>query len=382
MKLTKVSTGEYQGTYKGFEFSINKIKSRNWQVLIFISNKGKQITIPLNRSLSKSDAIEDLKKSVDNPSSNPALFSSLDFGNLSYENVEAFFVAPEYQQIQSPFMIKRIQKGKERYYTVSDDAVPKFYMSVTSFTSRALSNPNLSSWREKLGTELADKKSKDAADYGTFMHIQIGDFIKNGFYDFDALDDIVCDYIVSNNLDLSFTGEWINKIHNDLLSFAQFCIDKQVQTIAVEFPIVSDEFMLGGVIDYPCSLVFGGKRVNAIIDFKSGRKGFYDSHELQLKLYKDMWNNMFGDIIQMTHIFNWSPKDWRGCTPTYHLKNQTNGVLAHLGYVSIAQQEGWIKDPKPIKRGIGVVQLGQMDLKQNVVNIKMADYITGKKLLG
>ena len=57
-----------------------------------------------------------------------------------------------------------------------------------------------------------------------------------------------------------------------------------------------------------------------MIDFKSGRKGFYESHVHQLYLYKDMWEENYPDI-PVQSVFNWSPKDWRK-SPTYNFECQ------------------------------------------------------------
>ena len=62
------------------------------------------------------------------------------------------------------------------------------------------------------------------------------------------------------------------------------------------------------------------------MDIKSGRKGFYESSEVQLKAYEAMWNIHFPDL-PIDKVFNWSPKDWR-LSPTYNLKDQTDSKSA------------------------------------------------------
>jgi hypothetical protein len=82
------------------------------------------------------------------------------------------------------------------------------------------------------------------------------------------------------------------------------------------------------------------QRKVAIVDLKSGRKGFFESAEIQLHQYKRMWEVNFPDI-KIDDIFNWSPKAWTGATPTYNLKSQIKAKSAkkldHL--VAIAQIE-------------------------------------------
>ncbi|MCB0376370.1 MAG: hypothetical protein KDD04_10665, partial [Sinomicrobium sp.] len=61
--------------------------------------------------------------------------------------------------------------------------------------------------------------------------------------------------------------------------------------------------------------------------FKSGRKGFWPTHEAQLHIYRMMWNAVFGEKVglEVTHVFNWAPNKWRD-KPTYKLQNQTESI--------------------------------------------------------
>jgi hypothetical protein len=83
-------------------------------------------------------------------------------------------------------------------------------------------------------------------------------------------------------------------------------------------------------------------RVRAIVDIKSGRKGFYESSEIQLHAYKAMMAYHFPEEeMIISKLFNWSPKDFRGAVPSYNLKDQTDSKrakkLPHL--VSLAKIE-------------------------------------------
>jgi hypothetical protein len=375
MRLQKIKSGLYSCKYKGFSVLVERTVS-GWVSSISINEKEHSIE-PVE---TKKESVALTEEFCDNPSCHLLIDISKEFKNLNYEEVEVFFISPEYTNLVSPFEIKRIQSGSDRYYCTYKESEPKFYLSVTSFTSKCLPNPYLSKWRGDLGNELADFKSELAAHYGTFMHVEIGDFIKNGTYNFDDADERVIDYLLSNDLSMKLIPEWVDKIHNDMLSFAAFCSKHEVQSIACEFPIVSEKWKLGGCIDYPCSMKFGKKRVNAIIDFKSGRKGFYESHELQLKIYREIWNEIFGDILPITHIFNWAPTDWRCGVPKFKLKNQDNGNLICEKYLDLGLAHGFTKEPKPIKRGKGTIKFGQSEIKENVSVISLSDYIKAKNL--
>ena len=147
-----------------------------------------------------------------------------------------------------------------------------------------------------------------------------------------------------------------------MLALLQWHNDLEIETVAVEFPIIGDvdgcelDWPLASCIDWVGRVKFDGKMVNAIVDFKTG-KHFYDDHKLQLVLYMKMWNNVFGDTFPVTHIFNWRPKDWKlPGAPTYEFKNQTakNPFFDSVhDRVRTAITENWFNVPRPNLRVTG-----------------------------
>ena len=111
------------------------------------------------------------------------------------------------------------------------------------------------------------------------------------------------------------------ELKKDVLAFAQFIIDYNVKPLAIEICLYHPFDGYAGAIDLVCELDFNKKRIRAIIDLKSGRKGFYESHEVQLGAYLEMWKIHFPDS-PVDKVFNWSPKAWRKA-PTYNLVNQS-----------------------------------------------------------
>jgi len=267
---------------------------------------------------------------------------------LTIEDVAPFFISDKLEvKLESPFRLHRLQyKGDRYYYEMCEDEqgqpFPVWYLSVTTFTKRFMhstSNAFLNTWKEMMAEQIGRDETKKyvglTADYGTICHIILANIIKNQYYDDTETPDVVADYMIDNKIDFAHFPWWVDDIGNDALSFMQFLHEKEVKVVAVEFPIIWKGKGVGGTIDLVAWVKFGKKWVLAIIDFKSGRNGFWESHEAQLHLYKEAWNSNFSEMgLAVTHVFNWAPKNWRD-KPTYHWKNQTDSPQAELmpGYL-------------------------------------------------
>ena len=232
---------------------------------------------------------------------------------------------------EPPYRIYQLNSDGHRYYYRYDEqGEPHFYPSVTTLLKQTMpTSPFLIEWMIKNGTDGATEKRDMAAAYGTFMHAQFETLIINRRYDLDRVPAILLEYMAQNNLLDKFFGDSLTKIRKDICAFAQFVKDYRVRPLAVEIALVHPTYHYAGMIDLPCVMTDPktGKEFAAIVDFKSGRKGFYEEHELQLHLYKDMWNVNFPKL-PISRVFNFSPKDWCGVKPTYNLKEQTDSPNA------------------------------------------------------
>lgn len=232
--------------------------------------------------------------------------------------------------IASPFRLYRYDKGQDRHYFVSmneGDAVQPV-LSVTSFTQKVLNNAYvLMKWQDNVGgLDVANYIKNMRAEYGTFLHIIFGEIMKTGEYNFDEYKRRAWETAYS--MGYKFEAEmWVEDVIEDVIGFITFLIEREVEIMALEFPIADIEIGLGGTMDLICSMKFGTKRVNAIVDFKSGRKGFFEGHELQLGVYKLLWNKLYGEVFEISHVFNFAPCGV-GAKERYKLKNQTESKLA------------------------------------------------------
>ena len=236
-------------------------------------------------------------------------------------------------------------KGQRWYYRIHDDGSPEFYLSVTSLCSQTLPTPKqLTDWIASLGTEAARKYSEIRANYGTLLHKLCGRLVINNEINLDSIDTEVAIFSMAKGLEYDDVKRWADELRKDVLAFGKFLIDVDFKPLAVEVVLTHPDGYAGaidlvGEMNIDVKGFFGevyksGKnagepkettqtqRVVAIVDVKSGKKGFYESHEVQLRAYREMWNYTFPER-PVTHTFNWAPAEWRN-EPSYKLKDQTN----------------------------------------------------------
>ena len=294
------------------------------------------------------------------------------------EEIRALFF-DELALREPPYKIYQLNTDGYRYYYRWINGQPQFYPSVTTLLRQVMpTSPFLIKWMVENGPDGAAEKRDLAAAYGTFMHAQFERLLITRTYDFDAVPDILRDFMAKENLPDKFFNENVVKVRKDVLAFAQFVRDYKVEPYAIEIGLVHPFHRYAGCIDLPCRMTDGkGRTFNAIVDFKSGRKGFWEEHEIQLHLYKMMWNETFPDV-QIERVFNFSPKDWRK-SPTYNLKDQTDSPNAakipHL--LGLAE----IEDDKRENTVVvvsGKLNLDDGDLMGNVQALSLSELVMKK----
>lgn len=270
--------------------------------------------------------------------------------------------------------------GHRYYYRFNDAGEPEFYPSVTTLLKQVMPTaPALLDWMIANGKDGSTEKRDLAAAYGTFMHGEFEKLIINRRYDFDSVPATLLAYMERENLPEKVFSEWLPKVRKDVLAFAQFIKDWNVKPLAVEIGLYHPKFHYAGCLDLPCVMTDPKtvKSFTALVDFKSGRKGFYEEHELQLHLYKDAWNYWY-ESMPITRVFNFSPKDWRKA-PSYNLKDQTDSVNAKkLPYLlALASIEDEKRDNRlTIVRG--VLDLDNGKIADNILTLSLAELIKTK----
>ena len=271
-------------------------------------------------------------------------------------------------------------KGHRYYYRYDEKGEPEFFPSVTTILSQTLpKSPFLIDWIASKGIEESERIKMERAAYGTFMHAQFEILLIERQYDLDLLKSRLKDYIDTEHLPADFIY-YADDLKRDVLAFAQFVIDYDVRPMAVEIALVHPFKHYAGMIDCPCTMKASPKsdeRIAAIVDFKSGRKGFYEEMEIQLHLYRDMWNENFPDH-PVERLFNFAPKDWRK-KPSYLLKEQTDSenakkIPALLEIAAIEDE----KRENTFTSTFGNIDLNSGELTGNIISLSLSDLIKTK----
>lgn len=232
-----------------------------------------------------------------------------------------------------PRQLYRVDGGKHRYYWRFENANHLvFYPSVTSVISACTpTSPNIIDWIAMHGKERAEVLKNQAAEYGSIMHREFGRYLVAGTYDLQAIPSMLD---TEQPRYMENPMAWADTLGTDLLSFQQWVTDYEVVPVFIELPLADDEMGVAGSVDLGCYQNAAKytastppekrQRIFSIVDFKSGRKGFYEGHKIQLHAYKRMAESQLG--VQVDRVYNWGPKGLssRTKTPGYSFTDQTH----------------------------------------------------------
>lgn len=249
-------------------------------------------------------------------------------------------------------------KGERYYYTYNEEGEPVFFPSVTTILKKVMpENKFLTEWKLSLGKEESTAYTMERASYGTFIHGQLAELMIARKYDLDAVRDRLVSYVEREKLPSGFVDAHEEEAKADIKAFATWMWEYDVMPYAVEVALYSLQMGVAGMIDLVCNLRAFPRseerkamekaeeekneekraektakikekfslHLDAIVDFKSGKKGFYEEYKLQLEMYRRMWNENFPET-PILHIFNIAPKDWLKTVnkrPSFSFEEQT-----------------------------------------------------------
>ena len=176
--------------------------------------------------------------------------------------------------------IKRRQIDETRYYEVGDEVMYPSVTSVLSFISR----PRIAAWRQRVGIEEANRKSKRATTRGTRLHKLIEVYMQNG--DYKSL------------------PEWEIPLIQMMIQAAKKKLDTKLDNIyQQETTMKSDRLCLAGTVDLICEV--DGEL--AIVDFKTSEKEkpeeWLEDYFVQLSAYWAMFSERTGVVPKKLVVF-------------------------------------------------------------------------------
>ena len=250
-----------------------------------------------------------------------------------------------------PKPLWRIDLANKRYYYTFIDklrTVPKFFISVTSsIASLGLlpTNFGLIEWWAQFPTiDVAKKEMNKLADYGTFDHVLIGQFMKNGTLDLEIIPDLVYEYSKKNYLDYD-NRFWTKYCRRDLIALDKWVKEHEVRPIAIELMLCGKDGY-ATMVDFICEMTIGSgsngkilkkdlnegtcRRVHAIIDWKSmmsftKHKSFHKTNEFQLEACRRLVAENFPQL-PIEKLYNVSFEGSIG-TAEVVMKEQTDKAL-------------------------------------------------------
>lgn len=312
-------------------------------------------------------------------------------------------VAQELELVQSQFtkiktrpMFRANIKGSRFYFNNFEDGI-HLYPSVTHITDAMMTEKYvLIELIDNLGKDKYYEMMRTKACYGTIMHRAINEYLMSGDnYEERAISSEAIMRMITEEADKSRVDEytrryWLEDMKADVKCIIKFLSEHNVEPLAIEIIgyYEDNNIRYAGAIDLICTMdievkgFFGEhyktgekkgepketkrtQRVTAIIDYKSGKKGFYKGHEVQINMYKMMVEQMG---IKINKCFNVSPNE---TSTNYKMKDQTEATSEEKINGLLQAFFADYKEPEEIKFMPDVLKA---DSDYIVINIK--DYLS------
>lgn len=244
-------------------------------------------------------------------------------------------VLPDLSILEQNYIIYRFDKSGFRHYArIFENGETIVAPSFTTLMKEAPTPFGLKQWYKNLDKDQIDFEMVNSANYGTWYHVACSQIIRGEFLiedkpiiTNDDLEKHLGLFCLSQDYDFYELKKWIKikkrNLKKDLMSFIIFYQEFKIKPIAVEFPIIHPNGLVATVIDMVCEMEYKGKKINAVIDFKSG-ENFYLNSELQLHINK--WLFEIEWKIKIDKVFNFAPNISRLDTLKKYLEKGKHGV--------------------------------------------------------
>lgn len=269
-------------------------------------------------------------------------------------------IVPEFSRLESPgYRMYRVNTTSGRYYVAqyhdqagtehnffapSATTIIKYSTPLAEAVTKAMCERGWYGWWDYLDQRAA---------YGTAMHILIAEFIQKQSFPNLKHTEQYAKEILSEQYPFKYSelGLMARDLCKDLLAFAKFAYDMKMEVLAVELPLTDFDSGFGIAVDLVAYCDFDteveaeagtysrGPRKGqvkyekikkpetflTVIDFKSGRKGFYEGHEVQMAMAERALLNSYDFSDVKIKLINWRPTNWRK-DPDYEIRDQTGRI--------------------------------------------------------
>lgn len=365
-------------------------------------------------TIPKKDMVEE-EKPVDEPKKEPDEEIEIEY---DLETEQQYYAAEWIKDIPTPVLYRMTVAGKRVYYEMGADGYPIIYDGATNNIANGYCDTSgaLEKWKNemRLKGKDPDEYANYRADLGTIMHYLFGLYLTGVNIKLIPtwirkvvkeaklrIDKYRMERILVDNMD---------ELIEDLISFAIFCKERHVKPVLIEKMLRSRRLKVASSVDAVVEMdsepemveievetgelykvgakkgqpkmekkkVKRCRRIFAILDFKSNRKGnFYDEYAFQLELYRRMILENYGKILEIEEIYNFAPGDPTAKTSQYKLKRQTDNPILNMATVVYLQGKyKFEKTNYTVTSRIGSLDMeGDFELNGLIRKESLRDYI-------
>lgn len=319
--------------------------------------------------------MDEKEKSVEEPKKEPKEEMEVEY---DLETEQQYYAAEWIKDIPTPVLYRMTVAGKRVYYEMDVDGYPIIYDGVTNNIANGYCDTSgaLEKWKNemRLKGKDPDEYANYRADLGTIMHYLFGLYLTG--VNIKLIPTWIRKVVKEAKLRIDkyrmerILVDNIDELIEDLISFAIFCKERHVKPVLIEKMLRSSRLKVASSVDavvemdsepetveievetgefYKTGAKKGQpktekkkikrcRRIFAILDFKSNRKGnFYDEYAFQLELYRRMILENYGKILEIEEIYNFAPGDPTAKTSQYKLKRQTDNPILNMATVVYLQ---------------------------------------------
>lgn len=334
------------------------------------------------------------------------------------ETEQQYYAAEWIKDIPTPVLYRMTVAGKRVYYEMDVDGYPIIYDGATNNIANGYCDTSgaLEKWKNevRLKGKDPDEYANYRADLGTIMHYLFGLYLTG--VNIKLIPTWIRKVVKEAKLRIDkyrmerILVDNIDELIEDLISFAIFCKERHVKPVLIEKMLRSSRLKVASSVDavvemdsepetveievetgefYKTGAKKGQpktekkkikrcRRIFAILDFKSNRKGnFYDEYAFQLELYRRMILENYGKILEIEEIYNFAPGDPTAKTSQYKLKRQTDNPILNMATVVYLQGKyKFEKTNYTVTLRIGSLDIdGDFELNGLIRKESLRDYI-------